>query len=156
MEDSKRLKSLLELKHRSFELNRVRYDVTDVRFYMNNYTVYSPQRTFVKSESQFETFLREIKILPIDEPLKKVFIPYQEQKTLKTEMIMDIQTTTEVATATNEAATVNTALLTMFNKLSDKPTEADYKQAEAMSKLANTIISAKQMQINFFKLKQGK
>jgi hypothetical protein len=123
---------------------------------MNNYTVYSPQRTFVKNESQFETFLRQIKLLPIDEPVKKVFIPNKELITLKTEIIMDPETTTALTAATYETATVNTALLNMFNKLSNNPTESDYKQAEAMSKLANTIISAKQMQINFFKLKQGK
>lgn len=156
MENSERLKEMLALKGRSFELNKVRHDVTDVRYYMGRYTVYTPQQTFVKDDSQFETFLRQIKLLSIDAPIKKEFIPNKELIILKTETIMDSQTTTEVVAATNEVTTVNTALLDMFNKLSGTPTEADYKQAEAMSKMANTIISAKQMHINFLKLKQGK
>ena len=146
----------LGLKGRSFEYVKKRYDCTDVRQAYGKVTVFCVNRTFVWMETQLPAFLSEIRVLDGNGPQKPAFVPDKEKITLKPNTVEVIQHQAEVTSSIATADKITAALEVQFNVLSGKPTEEDYKKAEAMSKLANTMVSVAQTKINYLKLKNGK
>lgn len=135
----------MALKGRSFEFERKRYDVTDVRYAHTKTTIYTVQeRTFVKDTGQLMNFMRQIKTIDVE--------PENEPK----EEIMSTTLTpvqTEAQASVTVASQMTAELKKMFDVLAGTPTEEDYKKAEAMSKVVHTIVSVEQTKINFLKLK---
>jgi hypothetical protein len=156
MEHSELIDEMKRLDKRQFLFERVKYTVKDVNYYQSRYVVYTVEgRTFSKDISQFDRFLTQIKVLPLDgDPTGDTVSEIDEKTTFKPNATMDQQKHTGVATAVNNTETVNNELFKMFQTLSGEPKDEDYKKAEAMSKLANTMVSVSQTHINFLRLKK--
>jgi len=125
-------------------------------FKLGKFYIYTRTRTFVQTESEFKAFLGTITIQGEGEPAKQTFVPNKEQITLKNptmENSLVPEVVSAITTTITNAALVSNALMEQFKVLSGTPTEDDYKKAEAMSKLGNTMNSVAQTQINLMNLK---
>lgn len=134
-----------QFKGRSFEFEKKRFDVTDVRCDTGRAYIYTLQeRTFVKDSGQLDNFLLHVKFLPVGAEPE----PKNNQNTKP--MTQDVSV---VNTSVQTADDMTSKMKQMFDVLSDKPTEEDFKKAEGMTKIANAIISVEQTKINYLKLK---
>ena len=68
---------------------------------------------------------------------------------------MDAETKTAVGAVNNNAASMATGLMDMFNKIVANPTPENIEAAKAASALGNTMVSLGQMQVNLLKLKNN-
>lgn len=156
MESKQLIEELERLDKRCFLFEKKRFTVSSVNFYQGRFYLYTTeQRTFVKDSSQFENFLRAIKVEPLN--VAPAATDTDEKDSLnkpKSNKTMDSQSNTVVTNAVTNTETVNNELFKMFQQLSGNPTDDDYKKAEAMSKMANTMVSVSQTQINFLRLKR--
>ena len=150
MEQSKELQvRLQELEGKVIKLEGKVYVVQKVNYYQSRFYLYCGVRTFVKYANEFERFLDAIEITQGAEPWR----PNPDQ--IHTIMSDKIENAPEVREAENAITTVSGGLVNMFNKLQENPSEADLKSAGMMVSIANTLISAGQLQINLLKAKRG-
>lgn len=147
------IKSLDALKGCRFKYRGKIYCVkdTEVRFGKNK--IQTDLRAFVWDDVQLEDFINEITDLkPITEAVQRP--PGCNETNNKQNTIMAQSESIAVMNASVASAdAMNLKLMDMFNILSENPTEADFKKAEAMSKIVNTVISVEQTKINYLKLK---
>ena len=144
------------MKGRSFEYVTKRYDCTDVRQAYGKVTLFCVNRTFVWMETQLPAFLSEIRVIDENGPQKPAFVPDKEKLTLKSNAMTDLVIQNHVDAGVNVSDKMTNSLMSMFEVLAGNPTEADFKRAEAMSKVAHTVISIEQTKVNYLKLKNGK
>jgi hypothetical protein len=161
MENCENLKEALKnLEGKTFRFHdkgAYRFTVTRVDYAMGKFYVYTSIQTFVKTETEFKAFLDIITITDDGEPTKKPFMPNKDKitpnkETMEASLIIQEQGAAINATLAN-ATTMSNALMAQFNVLSGNPKPEDYKKAEAMAKLANTVTSVTQTQINLLNLK---
>jgi len=132
------------------------FEVQSTGYKLGKYYLYTKPRTFVKTESEFKAFLGTITIQGEGEPVKQTFVPNESKITLKNHTMENSlvpEVVSAITTTITNAATVSNALMAQFNILSGAPTKEDYEKAEAMSKMANTMNSLSQTQINLINLK---
>jgi hypothetical protein len=148
---------LNELAHRCFKWQGRDYKVTGTQYVAGRYTVITDRRTFSYDVNQFNVFLTEITVLPLDaKPEAKGFVPDKNKITFKTNPAMNETQIANVDASVTAAESMTTEMMKMFKTLSGTPTDSDFKKAEAMSKVAGTVISIVQTQINLEKLKLQK
>lgn len=158
MENCENLKEALQaLEGKVFKINDkpgYRFEVNRVNYGMGKYYIYTQIQTFVHTDTQFKAFLDTITVLDDGVPVKTKFMSQRDEIIQKNNVMeQSPEVTTAITTVTQNAATVSSALMAQFNVLSGNPTAEDYRKAEAMSKMANTMTSVAQTQINLLNLK---
>jgi hypothetical protein len=161
MENCENLKEALKnLEGKTFKENKQgghKRVVDDVDIRLNKYYVFTKFKTYSFYEAEFKAFLETITVLDDSELAKNTFVPHRDKitpknETMGTSLIIADQGEAISATLAN-ATTMSNALMAQFNVLSGNPKLEDYKKAEAMAKLANTVNSVTQTQINLLNLK---
>lgn len=137
--------TLNDLNRVSFEFENKIYDVVDVEKNMQKNYIRTKQRTFVYFDSDLESFLSKINIVE-----KKACSVVSETAPVS---VVNVVRHEIVLPAENKQ--VMDKLFEMFNKLSDSPTENDYKQAKAMSEITESIVKVAQMNINLLRLQKS-
>lgn len=140
---------LNELNRTSFEYEGKRFDVVDVKRQFEKNVIKTKQRVFVFFDEEFTDFLSKIKMI---DPLEKPAYTPQKNEVVETKVVNIIEHRFVIP---EESMQVTDALMNMFNKLSGAPTEEDYKQAKAMSEMADTIVKVEQTKINFLRLQKS-
>lgn len=139
MENLTNIRSKLEsLKGKSFIWKRKPYSVKRAEYRLGKCVVFTTTNYLVFEPLQFEEFFMEINI-DVEQLTKN-------NEIMNTE-IVPVNTSIEVA------GNITGKLVEMFNTLSGNPSDDDYKKAEAMSKVAHTIVTVEQTKINLMKLK---
>lgn len=151
----------MDLIGRDFEYAKAQrkhvYKVRDVRMHPGNkIAIYCVSRTFVWTAEQLPAFLSEIRVMDENGPQKQAFVPDKEKITLKQNTMSDVIVQNHADNGVSVADKMTNSLMGMFETLAGNPTEADFKKAEAMSKVAHTVISIEQTKIRYLKLKNGK
>lgn len=140
-----------QFKGRSFEFEKKRFDVTDARCDTGRAYIYTlQQRTFVKDSEQMDNFLRGVKFLPVGaeaEPKNN-----QNHKPMTQELTA---VNASVNASVDTASSMTEKMKAMFDVLAGNPTEEDFRKAEGMTKIANTVVSIEQTKINYLKLKES-
>lgn len=167
MENSRNLKKELEkLNGRQFLFKGKPFTVANTGLLHGKYYIYTDGRTFVYYESDFRAFLGAITLIDATAPPPTEKTAAQMQNEIKItklkNKIMDSESKTNEVTvvaadvAVKQTQTITDGLMRMFEILSGEPTEMDFKKADAMSKMAGSIVSVEQTKLNYMKLKNGR
>lgn len=159
MENCENLKGrLLELQGKSFTRGKqggYKYSVHKVNFGMGKFYIYTQSQTFVRTETDLRAFLDTITVLDTDTLANTALLPENDKKTLKNDTMQELlipEAQTALTATLANANSMSEALMKQFNVMSGNPTEEDYKKTEAMAKVANTMNSITQTQINLINL----
>jgi len=125
-------------------------------------SIFTDRQTFVKYESELDSFLNEIKF--IDKSVSTESDVVNEKELQRHEVVQEIKEQgiaivqsvyhAEIMDANNRAIRISDKLEDVFNELSSGEfDEKKYKKAEAMVKLSNAIVSNEMTRFKYLTLK---
>ena len=125
-------------------------------------SIFTDRQTFVKYESELDSFLNEIKF--IDKSVSTESDVVNEKELQRQEVVQEIKEQgiaivqsvhhAEIMDANNRAIRISDKLEDVFNELSSGEfDEKKYKKAEAMVKLSNAIVSNEMTRFKYLTLK---
>jgi len=125
-------------------------------------SIFTDRQTFVKYESELDSFLNEIKF--IDKSVSVQSEVLVEKELQRQEVVQEIKDQgiaivqsvhhAEIMDANNRAMRISDKLEDVFNELSSGEfDEQKYKKAEAMVKLSNAIVSNEMTRFKYLTLK---
>jgi hypothetical protein len=125
-------------------------------------SIFTDRQTFVKYESELDSFLNEIKF--IDKSVSVQSEVLVEKELQRQEVVQEIKEQgiaivqsvhhAEIMDANNRAMRISDKLEDVFNELSSGEfDEQKYKKAEAMVKLSNAIVSNEMTRFKYLTLK---
>ena len=145
--EQKEKRSRLRLDGRSFSYCGKEYHCSQVAFKMGRYTIYTDKRTFVKTESEYNAFLDDIKLIQ----KKKMSEKQPESDTKNTpSAVQSIKA--EIIESNSVNKRMSDSLMEVFETLSKEPKEEDFKKADAMVKVANAIVGVQMAQFKYLNL----
>lgn len=125
-------------------------------------SIFTDRQTFVKYESELDSFLNEIKFIDKSVSVQSEFLVEKELQRqevvqeIKQQGIAIVQSVhhAEIMDANNRAIRISDKLEDVFNELSSGEfDEKKYKKAEAMVKLSNAIVSNEMTRFKYLTLK---
>lgn len=125
-------------------------------------SIFTDRQTFVKYESELDSFLNEIKFIDKSVSVQSEFLVEKELQRqevvqeIKEQGIAIVQSVhhAEIMDANNRAMRISDKLEDVFNELSSGEfDEQKYKKAEAMVKLSNAIVSNEMTRFKYLTLK---
>lgn len=147
--EQKEKRSSLRLDGRSFSYCGKEYHCSQVAFKMGRYTIYTDKRTFIKTESEYNAFLDDIKLIQ----KKKMSEKQPESDTKNTpSAVQSIKA--EIIESNSVNKRMSDSLMEVFETLSKEPKEEDFKKADAMVKVANAIVGVQMAQFKYLSLKK--
>ncbi len=125
-------------------------------------SIFTDRQTFVKYESELDTFLNEIKFIDKSVSVQSEFLVEKELQRqevvqeIKEQGIAIVQSVhhAEIMDANNRAIRISDKLEDVFNEISSGEfDDQKYKKAEAMVKLSNAIVSNEMTRFKYLTLK---
>lgn len=154
------LEKISELENREFVLDKVRYRVISVRKVQGRDVVLTDKRTFTFFPTETADWLEKIEVVDlVAEQQQKDAALYEKTVGIKKEpdavaVMQPKALPAEIIHSTSMTEKVSGKLFEMFEKLSDNPSEEDYKKATAMVNVSNAIVNAQVTQLKFLMLKK--
>jgi hypothetical protein len=125
-------------------------------------SIFTDRQTFVKYESELDSFLNEIKFIDKSVSVQSEFLVEKELQRqevvqeIKEQGIAIVQSVhhAEIMDANNRAIRISDKLEDVFNEISSGEfDDQKYKKAEAMVKLSNAIVSNEMTRFKYLTLK---
>lgn len=147
--EQKEKRSSLSLDGRSFSYCGKEYYCSQVAFKLCRYTIYTDKRTFVKTESEYNAFLDDIKLIQKEKMNQK----QPESDTKNTPSVVQ-SIKAEIIESNSVNKRMSDSLMEVFETLSKNPNDNDFKKADAMVKVANAVVGVQMAQFKYLNLKK--
>lgn len=157
------MKEKLKLfENATFLWNGREYKVNNTKIHDLKASIFTDRQTFVKYESELDTFLNEIRFLDKSVSIQSPILVEKELKRqevveqIKEDGISIVQKVhhVEIMDANNRAQRISQKLEDVFNDISNGEfDEKKHKKAESMVKLSNAIVSNEMMRFKYLNLK---
>lgn len=146
----------------TFIWNGREYKVKNTKIIDLKASIFTDRQTFVKYESELDSFLNEIKFIDKSLSVQSDFLIEKELQ--RQEVVEEIKQSgvaivqnvyhAEIMDANNRAIRISDKLEEVFNEISSgEIDDKKYKKAEAMVKLSNAIVSAEITRFKYLNLK---